>query len=226
MSLDFSFLPEYMPYFVNGIKWTLLISFISVLIGVILGAIICFMKMSKFEIFKVNILNLIATVYVEIIRGTPMILQIMIAYVAFDELLGIKVEALTAGIVAVSLNSAAYVSEIIRGGIDAVDKGQLEAARSLGMNKAKAMRLIIIPQAIRHILPAIGNEFVTVIKESSMASVIGVGELMYASKVVRGATYRSFEPLIVAAVFYFVLTFALGRALNYVERRMKVSDSR
>ena len=226
MSLDFSFISEYMSYFTSGIKITLLISFISVLIGVVLGAIICFMKMSKFEIFKVNILNLIATVYVEIIRGTPMILQIMIAYVAFDELLGITVEALTAGIVAVSLNSAAYVSEIIRGGIDAVDKGQLEAARSLGMNKAKAMRLIIIPQAIRHILPAIGNEFVTVIKESSMASVIGVGELMYASKVVRGATYRSFEPLIVAAAFYFVITFALGRALSYIERRMKVSDSR
>ena len=226
MKLDFSFLPEYMPYFIEGIKWTLLISFISVLVGAILGAIICFMKMSKFEIFKIKPLKVMATIYVEIIRGTPMILQIMIAFVAFDELLGLNVQPLTAGIIAVSLNSAAYVSEIIRGGIDAVDKGQLEAARSLGMNKTKAMRLIILPQAIRNILPAIGNEFVTVIKESSMASVIGVGELMYASKVVRGATFRSFEPLIVAAAFYFVITFALGRALNYVERRMKVSDSR
>lgn len=226
MSLDFSFLPEYMPYFIEGIQLTLLISLISVFVGVILGAIICFMKMSKFEIFKINSFKIIATVYVEIIRGTPMILQIMIAFVAFDELLGSNVQPLTAGIIAVSLNSAAYVSEIIRGGIDAVDKGQLEAARSLGMNKAKAMKLIIIPQAIRHILPAIGNEFVTVIKESSMASVIGVGELMYASKVVRGATFKGFEPLIVAAAFYFVMTFALGRILNYVERRMKASDSR
>jgi arginine/lysine/histidine transport system permease protein len=215
-----------MPYFIDGIKWTLLISLISVFIGVVLGSIICFMKMSKFEIFKINPLKLLATIYVELIRGTPMILQIMIAFVAFDELLGVNVQPLTAGIIAVSLNSAAYVSEIIRGGIDAVDNGQLEAARSLGMNKAKAMRLIILPQAIRNILPAIGNEFVTVIKESSMASVIGVGELMYASKVVRGATFKGFEPLIVAAAFYFVITFALGRALNYVERRMKVSDSR
>lgn len=226
MKLDFSFLPEYMPYFIEGINWTLLISLISVLVGAILGAIICFMKMSKFEIFKIKPLKVIATIYVEIIRGTPMILQIMIAFVAFDELLGLNVQPLTAGIIAVSLNSAAYVSEIIRGGIDAVDKGQLEAARSLGMNKTKAMRLIILPQAIRNILPAIGNEFVTVIKESSMASVIGVGELMYASKVVRGATFKGFEPLIVAAAFYFVITFALGRTLNYVERRMKVSDSR
>ncbi len=226
MKLDFSFLPEFMPYFISGIKWTLLISLIAVLIGVILGAIICFMKMSKFEIFKINPLKVIATVYVEIIRGTPMILQIMIAYVAFDELLGLNIQPLTAGIIAVSLNSAAYVSEIIRGGIDAVDNGQLEAARSLGMNKAKSMRLIILPQAIRNILPAIGNEFVTVIKESSMASVIGVGELMYASKVVRGVTFKGFEPLIVAAAFYFVITFTLGRVLNYVERRMKASDSR
>jgi arginine/lysine/histidine transport system permease protein len=215
-----------MPYFIDGIRLTLLISLISVFIGVVLGSIICFMKMSKFEIFKINPLKLLATIYVEIIRGTPMILQIMIAFVAFDELLGVNVQPLTAGIIAVSLNSAAYVSEIIRGGIDAVDNGQLEAARSLGMNKAKAMRLIILPQAIRNILPAIGNEFVTVIKESSMASVIGVGELMYASKVVRGATFKGFEPLIVAAAFYFVITFALGRTLNYVERRMKASDSR
>lgn len=226
MNLDFSFVPEYMSYFIDGVKWTILISLIAVFIGVVLGSIICFMKMSKFEIFKINPLKLIAIVYVEIIRGTPMILQIMIAYVAFDQLLGLNVQPLTAGIIAVSLNSAAYVSEIIRGGIDAVDKGQLEAARSLGMNYPKAMKLIILPQAIRNILPAIGNEFVTVIKESSMASVIGVGELMYASKVVRGVTYRGFEPLIIAAAFYFVITFSLGRALAYVERRMKVSDSR
>ena len=226
MNLDFSFVPEYMSYFIDGVKLTILISLVAVFIGVVLGSIICFMKMSKFEIFKINPLKLIAVVYVEIIRGTPMILQIMIAYVAFDQLLGLNVQPLTAGIIAVSLNSAAYVSEIIRGGIDAVDKGQLEAARSLGMNKAKAMRLIILPQAIRHILPAIGNEFVTVIKESSMASVIGVEEIMYASKVVRGVTYRGFEPLIIAAAYYFVITFTLGRALAYVERRMKVSDSR
>lgn len=155
-----------------------------------------------------------------------MLLQISIVYIAFDELLRINMSALTAGIIAVSLNSAAYVSEIVRAGIEAVDKGQLEAARSLGMNQFKAMRLIIIPQAIRNILPAIGNEFVTVIKESSMASVIGVGELMYAAKVVRGKTFRGFEPLIVVAIFYFVLTFSLGRLINYLERRMKASDSR
>ena len=115
---------------------------------------------------------------------------------------------------------------IVRAGIDAVDKGQMEAARSLGMKKSTAMILIVAPQAIRNILPAIGNEFVTVIKESSMASVVGVGELMYAAKIVQGSTYRSLEPLIVAAGFYFILTFTLGRVISLIERRMKVSDIR
>lgn len=226
MTLDFSFLSGYMNYFYDGVKWTLLISFISVLLGVLLGTLLTFMKRSKFTILKVNPLKLIASAYIEMMRGTPMLLQIMIVYYAFDELLGINMKPLTAGIIAVSLNSAAYVSEIIRAGIDAVDKGQYEAARSLGMSQFMAMKLIVMPQAISNILPAIGNEFVTVIKESSMASVIGVGELMYSAKVVTGRTFRAFEPLIIAAVFYFVITFTLGRLMNYIERRMKASDKR
>lgn len=226
MTLDFSFLSDYMGYFYDGIKWTILISFISVLLGVILGTVLTFMKRSNFTIFKINPLKLVATIYIEIIRGTPMLLQIMIVYYAFDQLTGIKMEPLPAGIIAVSLNSAAYVSEIIRAGIDAVDKGQYEAARSLGMSKFMAMKLIVMPQAITNILPAIGNEFVTVIKESSMASVIGVGEIMYSAQVITGSTYRAFEPLIVAAVFYFVITFTLGRLMNYIERRMKAGDQR
>lgn len=226
MSLDFSILAGNMQYFYDGVKMTLLISLLSVLLGVIFGALLTLMKRSKFEIGKVKPLSILATAYIEIIRGTPMLLQIMLVYYGFDQLFGIDMNAITAGIIAVSLNSAAYVSEIIRAGIDAVDKGQLEAARSLGMNQFMAMRLIIIPQAIKNILPAIGNEFVTVIKESSMASVIGVGEIMYGAKVITGKTYRAFEPLIVAAVFYFVITFTLGRVVNYIERGMKASDSR
>lgn len=226
MSLDFSILAGNMQYFYDGVKMTLLISLLSVLLGVIFGALLTLMKRSKFEIGKVKPLSILATAYIEIIRGTPMLLQIMLVYYGFDQLFGIDMKAITAGIIAVSLNSAAYVSEIIRAGIDAVDKGQLEAARSLGMNQFMAMRLIIIPQAIKNILPAIGNEFVTVIKESSMASVIGVGEIMYGAKVITGKTYRAFEPLIVAAVFYFVITFTLGRVVNYIERGMKASDSR
>ena len=204
--LDFSFLKEYFPVFLEGAKWTLIISAITVILGALLGTILCFMKRSKFSIFKVKILRVISTAYVEVIRGTPLLLEV-----------------LPSCIIAISLNSAAYVSEIIRAGIDAVDKGQLEAARSLGMAEGMAMRLIILPQAIKNILPAIGNEFVAIIKESSMASTIGVAELMYSSKIVTGATYKGFEPLIVIAMFYFVMTFSLGRVMSYVEKRLSKS---
>ena len=226
MNLDFSFIAEYMPYYFKGIKYTLLISFVAVLFGAIFGSILFYMKSSNFHIWKIKLLKILAVAYIEIIRGTPMILQIFIVYAGAEPFLGIDLTAIQSAFIAIALNSAAYVSEIVRAGIDAVDKGQMEAARSLGMKKSIAMILIVVPQAIRNILPAIGNEFVTVIKESSMASVVGVGELMYAAKIVQGSTYRSLEPLIVAAGFYFILTFTLGRVISLIERRMKVSDIR
>ena len=226
MNLDFSFIAEYMPYYFKGIKYTLLISFVAVLFGAIFGSILFYMKSSNFRIWKIKPLKILAVAYIEIIRGTPMILQIFIVYAGAEPFLGIDLTALQSAFIAIALNSAAYVSEIVRAGINAVDKGQMEAARSLGMKKSTAMILIVVPQAIRNILPAIGNEFVTVIKESSMASVVGVGELMYAAKIVQGSTYRSLEPLIVAAGFYFILTFTLGRVISLIERRMKVSDIR
>lgn len=226
MNLDFSFIVEYMPYYFEGIKYTLLISFVAVLFGAVFGSLLFYMKSSNFHIWKLKPLKIIAVAYIEIIRGTPMILQIFIVYAGAEPFLGMDLSALQAAFVAIALNSAAYVSEIVRAGIDAVDNGQMEAARSLGMKKSTAMMLIVVPQAVRNILPAIGNEFVAVIKESSMASVVGVGELMYAAKIVQGSTYRSLEPLIVAAGFYFILTFTLGRVISLIERRMKVSDIR
>ena len=226
MNLDFSFIVEYMPYYFEGIKYTLLISFVAVLFGAVFGSLLFYMKSSNFHIWKIKPLKIIAVAYIEIIRGTPMILQIFIVYAGAEPFFGMDLSALQAAFVAIALNSAAYVSEIVRAGIDAVDKGQMEAARSLRMKKSTAMMLIVVPQAVRNILPAIGNEFVAVIKESSMASVVGVGELMYAAKIVQGSTYRSLEPLIVAAGFYFILTFTLGRVISLIERRMKVSDIR
>ena len=226
MNLDFSFIVEYMPYYFEGIKYTLLISFVAVLFGAVFGSLLFYMKSSNFHIWKIKPLKMLAVAYIEIIRGTPMILQIFIVYAGAEPFFGMDLSALQAAFVAIALNSAAYVSEIVRAGIDAVDKGQMEAARSLGMKKSTAMMLIVVPQAVRNILPAIGNEFVAVIKESSMASVVGVGELMYAAKIVQGSTYRSLEPLIVAAGFYFILTFTLGRVISLIERRMKVSDIR
>ncbi|MGL5417294.1 MAG: amino acid ABC transporter permease [Clostridium sp.] len=225
-TLDFSFLSEYFPVFLEGAKLTLIISAIAVLFGTIMGSVLYFFKSINFKVFGIKPLNIIASTYIEVVRGTPMILQITMVYSGSALFLGMDIEALYAAIIAVSLNSAAYVSEIIRAGIEAVDKGQMEAARSLGMNRGQAMRMIIIPQAVKNILPAIGNEFVVVIKESSMASVIGVHELMFTANIVKGSTYKPFEPLIVVAVFYFVMTFTLGRLMKYIERRMKASDIR
>jgi polar amino acid transport system permease protein len=128
------------------------------------------------------------------------------------------------GVIAMSINSGAYVAEIIRAGIQAVDKGQMEAARSIGFTSGQSMRFIILPQAVKNILPALGNEFVTVIKESSILSVIGIADLMRNTDIVKTAIYRPFEPLIVTALIYFVLTFTLSRGLGMVERRMKTSD--
>ena len=226
MNFDFSFVPQYMPYYLEGVKYTLLISLITVFFGAIFGSLLFFMKTSNFHIWNIKPLKIIAVVYIEIIRGTPMLLQILIMYAGSKMFFGIDLSPFTSAIIAIALNSAAYVSEIVRAGIEAVDKGQMEAARSLGMKKSTAMMLIVIPQAVKNILPAIGNEFVAIIKESSMASIIGVNELMFAGKVVVGSTYLGLEPYIVAAVFYFIMTFTLGRIISLIERRMKKSDSR
>ncbi|MDD6795164.1 MAG: amino acid ABC transporter permease [Clostridiaceae bacterium] len=223
---NFNFLEKYYSSFLSGVEITLAISLITVCIGSILGSLLFFMRVSSFGTEKFKPLKIIAAIYVEIIRGTPMLLQILMVYSGSKLIFNIDVTAFSAAIIAIGLNSGAYVSEVVRAGIEAVDVGQMEAARSLGMSKIKAMKLIIIPQAVKNILPAIGNEFVAVIKESSMASVIGVGELTFSAKVVQGATYLSLEPLMVAAVFYFILTFSLGRLIAYIERRMKASDSR
>ncbi|WP_024613689.1 amino acid ABC transporter permease [Clostridium sp. Ade.TY] len=221
---DFSFLNEYLPVFIEGAKMTLIISLVTVFFGTLFGSVLYFMKTLNFKIGKVKPLACIATAYIELVRGTPMVLQIFMVYSGSALFLGIDISAFTAVIWAISLNSAAYVSEIVRAGINAVDKGQMEAARSLGMNKVQAMYLVIVPQAVKNILPAIGNEFVTIIKESSMASFIGVGELMFSADIVKGAVYLTFEPLIVVAVFYFIMTFSLGRLIGYFERRFKASD--
>jgi His/Glu/Gln/Arg/opine family amino acid ABC transporter permease subunit len=224
-NLSFKFIEKYYPVFLEGIQWTLIVAILSVILGVILGTLLCFMKRSKVSVLKIPIPKVIASVYIEFIRGTPLLLQIFIVYFGTTSF-GFKLTPVVACVIALSINSGAYVAEIIRSGIDAIDKGQLEAARSLGMNQRMAMQHIILPQAIRNILPAIGNEFVAIIKESSMASAIGVAEITYGAKLVTGATYRSFEPLIVAAICYFILTFTLGRLMAYVERRLKGNDSR
>lgn len=217
--MNFSFLEQYFPMFLDGMKITILLAFLTVLCGTVLGTLLSLMRLSSIKVLKA-----IATVYVEFIRGTPLMIQLYLFYFGIPAALGIDLPEYPAAILALSLNSGAYVAEIIRSGIQAVDKGQMEAARSLGMTYGLAMKEIIIPQAVKNVLPALGNEFVTVIKESSIVSIIGLTELTRASDIIRGVTYLSFEPLIVVAVLYFVLTFALSNVMGRVERRMKTSD--
>ncbi len=206
-------------YYIVGIKNTLLISFISLIIGTLLGLFISLMRVSKNRF-----LNIISKAYVELIRGTPIMVQILLVYFAIPDLLKVEVNAFTAGLVAVSLNSAAYVSEIIRSGIQSIDKGQMEAGRSLGLTERQTMRTIIIPQAVKNILPALGNEFVTLIKETSIASTIGVAELMFGTKKVQANTYQGVTPLVWATIFYFLMTFTMSNLIGIIERRLARND--
>lgn len=217
--MDFTFLPKYYMFFLNGAKFTIVLAIFTVIFGVMLGVILALMRISNNKL-----LNFIGAAYVEFIRGTPVLVQVYLIFYGLPSILGINFPDMVAGIMALSINSGAYVAEIIRAGIQAVDKGQLEAARSLGMKYTTAMRYIIIPQAIKNILPALGNEFITVIKESSIVSVIGIHELMYNADTVRGNTFIAFAPLIIAALMYFVMTYSLSKLMGKAERRLKTGD--
>jgi ABC-type amino acid transport system permease subunit len=170
-------------------------------------------------------ISLLATAYVEIIRGTPLLLQLYFFAFLLPEMLPVlELSNFTCICVALVLNSAGYVSEIIRAGIQAVDYGQTEAARSLGMTARQTMVRVVFPQAVKNILPALCNEFVTVIKETSLASTFFIGDLMTSYNVIKGAMYLVLEPLIVVGIIYFVLTFTLSKAIAVLERRLKASD--
>ncbi|HAY1038902.1 TPA: ABC transporter permease subunit [Staphylococcus aureus] len=219
MNDDSGFISKYGSFFLKGIKITILISLIGVALGSILGAFVALMKLSK-----IKIISWIASIYIEILRGTPMLVQVFIVFFGITAALGLDISALVCGTIALVINSSAYIAEIIRAGITAVDKGQMEAARSLGLNYRQTMKSVIMPQAIKNILPALGNEFVTLIKESSIVSTIGVGEIMFNAQVVQGISFDPFTPLLVAAALYFVLTFVLTRIMNRIEGRLNASD--
>lgn len=218
--MDFSFMYKYYGFFVDGTAITLLLSLFGVAFGALIGVLFALMKLSKNRLLKG-----FSSAYIEIIRGTPLLVQLYIVYYGIPRIIGIDFEDLTLGIIAISLNSAAYVAEIIRAGILSIDKGQMEAARSLGMTHRMAMTDIIIPQAFKNILPALGNEFIVLIKESAIVSIIGIHDLMYNTDTVRGNTFRPFTPLIVAAAIYFVITFTLSKLMGVLERRLRAGDS-
>lgn len=214
---------RYSSFFTEGIVNTLIIAAFSVLLGTLLGTVMATMRMGR-----IAPLRWLAVAYIEFIRGTPLMVQLMFIFYGLP-MIGIKIPDISwipnfsrfaAGIVAMSMNSCAYVAEIIRSGIQAVDIGQTEAARSVGFSSGEAMRLVVLPQAVKNILPALGNEFVTVIKESSIVSVIGIADLMFRTNDIIALSYRSLECLAVAAVLYFIMTFISSRLISLAGRRM------
>lgn len=218
-------LGRYWNLFLIGTGNTLLLSAITVACGILIGSLLALMRINNWKIGKVRPLNLIATVYVEIIRGTPLLLQLYFFSFLLPMMLPfVQMETSTAILLSLCLNSGAYVAEIIRAGISAVDKGQMEAARSLGLNYRQTMIKVIFPQAVKNILPALCNEFVSVIKETSLASTFFVGDLMTQFKTISGVTYLTLEPLIIAGIIYFALTFTMSKGIAVLERRLKTSD--
>ena len=221
--IDFTMMIPYLGDFLKGAGMTLIISLITVLLGCILGFIATLGKRSKYKIF-----NIMSLVYTEVIRGTPILLQLFLIRYGLPAI-GIRTPCipvvdpdgkLTACIIALAINSGAYVCEIFRAGLESVDKGQNEAARSLGLDAKQAMKFVILPQAIKTILPTLGNEFIMMIKESSLVSTFGVFDVMYTQKIVNSITYRSFEPQIIVALIYLSMTMGITALLNRLERKL------
>ncbi|MCQ2569661.1 MAG: ABC transporter substrate-binding protein/permease [Limosilactobacillus sp.] len=205
---------DYKSFFLKGVGYTLVIAATSVFFGFILGILLSLMRLSK-----VKVLHAIAVVYIEFIRGTPLMVQIMFIYFGIGSLIS-SLPAMLAGIIAISLNSGAYVAEIMRSGIQSIHYGQTEAARSLGMSQKMTFQYVVLPQAIKNIWPALGNEFITLVKDSSLVSTIGVAELMYQTQLVQSTTYKGVAPLAVTMCIYFVLTFTLSKILSHYEGKM------
>ena len=219
MNLDFNQFVPNIPYILQGILVTLKFVSVSAIVGFVLGTIL-----ALFKIGRVKILSWIADAYTSVFRGTPLILQLLLFYHATPQLTGYDISAFEAGVLSFGLNSAAYISEIIRAGIRAVDSGQNEAASALGIPYGSMMKDIILPQAMKNILPALMNEFITLTKESAIVSVIGVFDIMRRSQIVAAEKFKYFEPLLIAGIIYYLLVMVLTLIGKMVERRMSRSD--
>ena len=206
-------------FLVTGVSYTLILAVITVLFGSAIGLVIYFARQSK-----IRPLSWIAVAFVEVIRGTPMLLQLYVGVFLVPKIIGINVSDFVSVAVALALNSAAYVSEVFRSGIEAVDRGQMEAARTLGLSYSQAMKKVVFPQAVKNILPALGNEFIMIVKDTSLASTFFVGDIMTSYLKVRGNTFLTFECLTIVAVIYFMLTFILSKLLGAAEKRLKAND--
>ena len=206
-------------FILEGLKNTILISLLAVTLGIILGILLALIMHYHKEKGKQKFLSHLSKIYITIIRGTPVLLQLMILYYVIFRT--VNIEIVLVGMLAFGMNSAAYVAEIIRAGIDSIEKGQIEAAYSLGLSYLSVVKNIILPQAIKNILPALGNEFITLLKETSVAGYIGIIELTKASDIIASTTYDYFFPLIIVALLYLVMTLGLSKILKRVERILK-----
>ena len=227
---NFSFLPKYLSYFKNGTICTLVIAVLSVFAAVLPALMLALMRLSKNRVLK----NL-SGAYIALFRSTPVLVQLYIVYFGLFAIINlpsyklfgfIDVSMLIPGIVALALNSSAYVAEIIRGGILAVDQGQTEAARSLGLTQAQTMRYVVLPQAVKNIIPTLANELVTMVKESSVIGYLGCQDLMWGTRTTVGATFIPLAPYIFAAAIYFAINYPAGKAIECLERRMRRGDIR
>ena len=212
-------LDQYGHVYAKGLWGTLWLSAVTVIAATLFGTLVALMKMSKLKL-----LNLIVNIYIEIIRGTPILLQLYFFWIFLPKALPVELTDTQCIIVALIVNSSAYVAEVIRSGIQAVDHGQTEAALSLGLSHRNMMMRIILPQAIKNILPALGNEFIVMIKETSMASVFFVPELTTSYKTVQSATFLAIPSLTISGMIYLALTFTLTRLLGVLEKKLKSND--
>ncbi|MBE6072511.1 MAG: amino acid ABC transporter permease [Clostridium butyricum] len=213
------------PMLLRGAGMTLLISIIGTLIGTLIGLIIGVIRTIPIpergakKVF-LKIINTILSIYIEFFRGTPMIVQAMVIYYGSAAAFGIDIDRIVAGLFIVSINTGAYMSEIVRGGIVSIDKGQFEAAQAIGMNHFQTMTNVVLPQVVRNILPATGNEFVINIKDTSVLNVISVSELFFQTKTISGNNFRYFESFFISGIIYLIMTFTVTRILRAVEKKI------
>jgi amine acid ABC transporter, permease protein, 3-TM region, His/Glu/Gln/Arg/opine family len=212
-------------YIITGLGNTLLITFFAVIIGIVLGTIVALIKVAhQNDPKKMKIANAIASLYLTVVRGTPILVQLMIMW--YIVLVSTSVDKVTAAILAFGINSGAYVAEVIRGGIQSVDKGQMEAGRSLGLSQRSTMIKIIFPQALKNVLPAIGNEFIALLKETSVAGYIAIPDLTKGGDTIRSITYDPYTSLLAVAAIYLLIVLGLTTLLGKLERRLHKSDNR
>lgn len=213
-------LNKYGMNFVTGLGNTLLLAFISVSIGCVIGAVMAIMRLSKSKLLRG-----VSAVYTEVVRDTPLLLQLYFFYFLLPDMLpAMRLSKFTRIAIALVFNSGAYMAEVFRSGIQSIDRGQTEAARSLGLSASQTMTRIILPQAFKNVLPAMCNEFVAVTKETSLASTFYVGDLMTQYQTISGKTYLVIEPLLIIGVIYFVVTFSMSKLIAVLERRLKSDD--